>query len=381
MSTKSAHKLAAARTGLILDQPFFGVLALRLRLKEDPGCGTAWTDGTFLGYDPAFVERLTADECKAVVAHEVMHCAMGHPWRRDARDGDTWNAAGDFEINGVLIDAGFTLPAERLYNPAYKGKSAEWIYPRLPKKQTGQGQGQDPNGNPAGCTHGNCSRDASSAPVSDGKGKAVERATAADWRQAVNQAANLAQGQGQLPAALRDFATRAVEPKVDWRSVLRRFVQSASAADYTWRSPSARYLGLGLYMPRLYSEDLGPIAVAVDTSGSCASVQGTFAAEIQAIVAEMSPRRLYVIYADAAVGQVDTFERGDVVEFAPVGGGGTDFRPAFDAVAALDEAPVCLIYLTDLEGTFPEAADVPTLWITPNREVAPFGETVHIAEE
>lgn len=36
--------MAAARTSLLLDQPFFGVLALRLQMVEDPTCKTAWTD-------------------------------------------------------------------------------------------------------------------------------------------------------------------------------------------------------------------------------------------------------------------------------------------------------------------------------------------------
>ena len=61
----------------------------------------------------------------------------------------------------------------------------------------------------------------------------------------------------------------------------------------------------------------------------------------------------------------------------PCGGGGTDFRPAFDAVQTWEEPPVCIIYLTDLAGTFPEQdPGIPTLWVTGRsdaREV-PFGE-------
>lgn len=51
---------------------------------------------------------------------------------------------------------------------------------------------------------------------------------------------------------------------------------------------------------------------------------------------------------------------------APIGGGGTDFRPFFRHVAAELEplAATILVYLTDGEGTFPEQPpSSPALWI------------------
>jgi predicted metal-dependent peptidase len=92
---------------------------------------------------------------------------------------------------------------------------------------------------------------------------------------------------------------------------------------------------------------------------------------------ETKPTRIDVLYADARVAKVDTFERDEDIEFRPAGGGATDFRPVFEAIAAMDEQPVCIIYITDLCGTFPqEASEIPTLWITDTDLVAPFGETV-----
>ena len=41
---------------MILDAPFWGVLALRLKLVEDPACPTAWVDGVSLGFNPTFVD-------------------------------------------------------------------------------------------------------------------------------------------------------------------------------------------------------------------------------------------------------------------------------------------------------------------------------------
>ena len=41
-----------ARAGLVLDQPFFGALALRLTPLPDRSVTTAWTDGAHLGFNP-----------------------------------------------------------------------------------------------------------------------------------------------------------------------------------------------------------------------------------------------------------------------------------------------------------------------------------------
>jgi len=73
MTLEARRQLVKARSGLVLDHVFFGSLALRLRLVEDPKCKTAWTDGVHLGYNPEFIGGLTLDETKGLLAHEVMH--------------------------------------------------------------------------------------------------------------------------------------------------------------------------------------------------------------------------------------------------------------------------------------------------------------------
>lgn len=126
---------------------------------------------------------------------------------------------------------------------------------------------------------------------------------------------------------------------------------------------------------------MGPVLVAIDTSGSIDDVLlKQFASELRSIASETRPARVHVVYCDARIGRHDVFERDDLLELHPIGGGGTDFRPVFELAAKLDEAPVAIVYLTDLDGTFPnQAPEIPTLWATPNRKQAPFGETVSLA--
>lgn len=398
------QKMIAARTRLVLEQPFFGALALRLKLYEDPGCGTAWVDGVTLGYDPKFIEALTPDQVTALVAHEVLHCACGHPWRRDNREPLRWNVACDLAINPVLVGAGFTLPPGGLLDPKFAGKSAEWIFDRVPPTRVitlrlarqgspkGQGKGQGPQGaggpgTEPGEPQGPGKQllgEVRDAPHSKGGAEAPSASdapTEADWQAAVQQAAQAAQARGNLPANLARFAGETVEPRVDWRSVLRRFIQQCAKTDFSWTRPSRRYLARGLYLPDLHSEEMGAIAVAVDTSGSIDNVMlQQFAAEMRAIADEARPCRIEVLYCDAAVAARETFERDEPLELHPAGGGGTDFRPVFNAIEQQEEQPVCVIYLTDLFGSFPETPpELPTLWATTTRgKDVPFGELVVI---
>ena len=345
--------ISAARTGLILDSPFFGALALRLKVKIDPSCNTAYTDGTVLGFSPDFVDGLTAQELKGLIAHEVLHCACAHPYRKGNRDHKKFNIAADFAINGELKRAGFSLPAGALLNDEFDGKSAEWIYDRLPPDSDGDGDGEQPG---------------------DGE---QETLTEQDWQEATNQAAAVAGG--SMSGGLKVFASEATKPPVNWKSILARFVQETSKTDYSWQRPNKRYFSSGIYMPSLYSQAMGHVVIAVDTSGSIdQTALSQFQTEMRAIFSEVQPSRVDVLYCDTEVNKTDSFGPGELVTLEAEGGGGTAFDPVFEAI---DETPACLIYLTDLGvwGDFPQETDYPVLWATyGTSEPAPWGETVPI---
>ncbi len=365
MITPLLKRLQRARTTLLLDQPFFGVLALRLTLIEDPNCQTAWTNGQVIAFSPTFAATLSNDELIGVLAHEVMHCACGHMWRRNAREPKKWNVAADYAINSIIVEAGLKLPDTALLDAQYTGRAAEWIFDRLPD--------QDPNsGNdPGGCGG------VSDAPAA-GTAGTDDSLSETDWQQATRQAAEIAKGQGKLPASLARELDRMLQPKADWRSLLRRFISEIVQADYSWSKPNPRHMPRGFFLPSLHSHACGRLAVAVDTSGSIDDVLlSQFAAEIQAIASEVRPSSIDVIYCDAAVNKVDHFDRDDSIVLHAVGGGGTDFRPVFDHLET-DDPPVALIYLTDLCGSFPTAApDYPVLWaVYGGVDSAPFGEVV-----
>jgi predicted metal-dependent peptidase len=363
-------KMTAARTSLVLEQPFFGALALSLKMKADPGCGTAYTDGRVIGYDPAFIDTLNHSQVTALLAHEVMHCAMGHPWRRDGRNMKNWNIACDYSINQELKDSGFTLPPDALI-PSESGKSAEWHYARVqesdkPEEGTGKGP-SDPLGEV---------RDAPNGPDSNGDNPPSEQ----EWKERAAQALNSAKMQGKMPGGLARAVQDALRPKLDIRSLLLRFFSERSTADYSWTKPNRRYIASGLYMPALESRELGEIAIGIDTSGSVDEVSLSYARSIvESVIEECSPSAVTVYYFDSKVASIDRFERGESLTWKPQGGGGTSFIPALEAIEQ-DGAAVCAVCITDLEGRFPDnAPSLPVLWLsTDENNSAPFGETVYI---
>ncbi len=378
------EKITKARAALVLSQPFFGSLALHLRPVADPSVETMETDGRSLFANPGFVDGLSFDQLTGVIAHEVMHLACAHHARRGGRDPRRWNVACDYAINGLLLEAGFVLPEGRLHDPNYDGLSAEEIYARLPQEDGdggGDGTSNGPNA-PSPADPGGCGgvRD---APGHDGgRASPAELSQAAkDWQIAALQAAQTAKAAGKLPGAMARLVEGLRNPSVDWREVLRCFVQTTARNDYRWFPPNRRYVAMGLYLPSLRSEELGPIVIAVDTSGSISEdVVAAFSAEISAILEDCRPEAIHILYCDTEIAGTETLSPDDLpLDLKPAGGGGTDFRPPFDLVEECGIAPACLIYLTDLVSRhFPQPPDYPVLWASTTDRTAPFGETLRV---
>jgi predicted metal-dependent peptidase len=126
---------------------------------------------------------------------------------------------------------------------------------------------------------------------------------------------------------------------------------------------------------------MGEMALVIDTSGSIDQVAlGRSLAIVQEVMDEVQPAGVTLYFADSQVCHTQRLERGDNIIWEPKGGGGTDFRPALEAIDADDDnQPVCTVFISDLYGTFPQAEPaVPTLWLSTTKRIAPFGETVYV---
>lgn len=434
-----AGRLARARMELLLGHPFFGAMVLRLTLREDPDCRDLWTDGQTLGYNPETLAGRGEELLAAMLAHEILHLACEHHLRRGDRDKVLWNKACDLAINGLLAEAGFTLPREYPVDPAQAGRPAEAIYAALAAAREerpgsggkdrakqksrsadaapGGGEGQNPfagkarepeagptedapsgrkkerqaaagdKDTPDGATRGaktTIAGEVRDHPDLDGEpGEAARRTLAARVRQDVSQALRAAADMGDLPASLARHLRDLARPRLPWATLLRRFILARAVSDYAWSPPSRRHVHLGLYLPTVRSPALGDVVLAIDTSGSVdEGLLRAFCEELSGIL-DACDARLFVYACDAAASEATVHTRHDPPPSLLLrGGGGTDYRPVFSKVEQDGLAPACLIYLTDLEcDRYPDEPAYPVLWAAPESANGrpPFGETLTLS--
>jgi predicted metal-dependent peptidase len=393
---RQVSPMTKARAEVVMMDPFFGTLLLRMRMKEDPNCRTAWTDGVTIGFNPEYVAKLDPEQRKGLLVHEIMHPVLMHHLRRNNRHPKGWNIACDFALN-PLISERYKLPDGALLNPAYSGKSADEIYNLLPKIHVHCGGGnqegdENQQGNEGGGGEngddndpGNCGEVRDNPRNGQSQDQANKQGEA-EWKQAIAQARHIAKMQGKMPANLDKLVDDALEPVVEWKNVLRRFASEHARAEESWNRPQRRLLHQGIYLPGLRSEQIGPIAIFRDTSGSiyCSpEALQQFNGEIEAIAMDVKPSSLIVIDVDAAVQQVIEIEPGEGMPPALLqakGGGGTSFRPPFEYLKEHGIEPKCVIYLTDGYGDFPDENDVewPTMWVMTTDVEPPFGERVQL---
>ena len=365
-------KVSRAITKLVVGHPFFGSMALSVRVERDDEQPTMCTDGRFIKWNAAFVDEMSEPETLGVIAHEVMHIVLKHMLRLDGRDQHKWNVACDYAINAILLDSGFTLPTPRLHDEKYKNLTAEAIYDRLPDSEA---QSQDAGFGVVVPAKGEDDRQ-----LSDAEAKQLE----ADIDGRVMVAAEAAKTVGKLPHAIEQIIKRMKRAQVDYRDKMRRMIGGDQPDDYSFRRPQRRmYHMTGIVAPSIEKIGAGDEIVYIDTSGSVSNVElQHFLGELNAIVEDMAPRSITVITADTQVRTVRRYEQGEHIDKIEVGGrGGTAVAPVFEYIREHNLPVDNMICLTDLEiWDFPEAPHFPVLWVSSYQDAkpAPFGETVYI---
>jgi len=225
------------------------------------------------------------------------------------------------------------------------------------------------------------------APVADEAERAAEEN---EWKVALTQAANLAaasEGAGNLPGDLIRQIEEMLDPKANWRELLRRFMDQFAKSDYTWASPNRRHISDGMYLPSMQSEQLPPFLFVMDCSGSMSQrALAEAQSELQSIVDTLNPEFVDVIYFDTRVTNHQRFEAGDDVVMDPRGGGGTKFAPVCEWINDSDDDYSVVVWFTDMEAwdwDQCEAPDAPVLFIdwTGTHDDPKFGEEVIALED
>jgi predicted metal-dependent peptidase len=354
---------------------------------------TACTDGRNTYYGRGFVDKLSEPELKGLILHENLHKAFRHTtvWKHlYEKQPQLANMACDYVINLMIHDSdprgdNVTLPEGGCLDEKYRGMDAGEVFRSLKqeaeqRKQNGEGNGSGEDEQEGGQGFDEHDWEGANEMSEDEK-----QALAREVDQALRQGALLA---GKLNGNIPREITEAMEPKVDWREVLREFITSicVDRDNSTWRRPNRRWVDQGVYMPSVVGEAVGRIGVAIDMSGSIGMDEiGQFLGELLSICNHVQPEGIDLMYWDTRVCAHEKYERGDyeciMSSTKPKGGGGTDASciPEYIEEHKLDLE--CCIVLTD--GYISDWGNwkTPVFWgITSKHVDAPCGVGVYVGD-
>ncbi len=363
---------------VLLDMPYYGHVLCQLTKIYTDAVGTIGVgkkrDGLLLNLyiSPKYMEGVfqrapsamaAYAHLKEVMKHECLHLIFNHIFL-DLPDKMREKVACELSVNSYIDRK--NLIGQCIFPEDYKLPPKLGVmdyYKRLPQTKTyivfiggGKKKGQDGDG-----------EGAQSLDSHEGwKECDVEDALLKDVLRKAKEACDALDSWGNMPSELREAigaATGFEEQKVDWQTVLRDFLASASETnlDYTNRRPSRRY---GT-RPGTRKEEVLSLAIGIDTSGSISDeALRMFFDELYWI--HRRGAKITVFECDCEIGR--EYDFGDLDLSGITGGGGTDLEPVVRE--ATERGYDALIYFTD--GYAPKIEtdyNIPTILVLPEDSV------------
>jgi predicted metal-dependent peptidase len=377
------QSIIGARIRLMLDEPYLASAIARFPLinaKDLPWCDTMAVDGFYIYVNPEFCDSLSKDELVFVLAHEVMHCVLGHMDRRGTRDKTIWNYASDYATNLKLIEFGFKMPKVGLVNQKYSGLTSEEIYQDLLKNKDSKQKLEDSQWDKHLDESNNEGREFRAKEFPSPEERKRFRISI------LNEIGSKLKGDtaGIIEAELK----MAKGENVPWHVLLSRFFTGLRKDNYRLMPPNKKHIWRNIYLPSIGTPGPSHIIVAIDTSGSMEDNM------LRKILGEIDNLRSYtqckltLIQCDAAIHKIDEFDEYELTNFEKykvIGRGGTSFVPVFDYLDKKQREEVyqfdTVIYITDGFGDFPkESPNYPVLWLITKTGIdkVPFGEMLKL---
>lgn len=355
MATEIESKIIQARVKMLFKHPFFGQLALRLKLVDASSwCPTAAVDGRNFFYNADFIKQLDNEELVFLVGHELGHCMFEHFLRRGNREAMLWNMAGDYVINWILKREKIGKVINKVQiclDPKYADWTTEQVYDDLLQTGVSQIQTLDMH---LDLGSGDDSQAGGNDNNTQGKPNpltAEERKKLQDeLKEAMIQAAQSA-GAGNVPGEIQKIINQLIEPKMNWRELIRASIESTIKNDFTWQRPSRKGWHTGAVLPGMNRDEEIEICLAIDTSGSIdGDMLVDFVSEVAGIMEQFGSYNIKIWQFDTNVYAYDEFTHDDgrdIRQYHIQGGGGTDFMVNWTFMERQSIQPRQLIVFTD----------------------------------
>lgn len=369
--------------------PFISTIFSSLDRRIDPNVPTACVGGTRVRFNPEWMDTLNDEELMFVAAHEALHVAFLHSYRIGDRDPHLWNIAGDACINLELTTITgankMTMPSNKDGTPrgvlipwVDSDMTAEIVYQKL-QEEGGEKYkpGFDGEIDLEGPGAGNAGQAGDDA---DGRATQMSESEVVTM---VLQAAKVAFASGDKSSLIERIVGAARASTTDWKEELRAAVSVSAKNDYSFKRFNRRFVYQGVYLPTLYSEEIGELVVGVDVSGSVTQHQlECIQQELYPIVEDVHPSKVVVMYCHSHVCLVEEFQQGELIELKIPEVGGTDMREIIEEIGRRNLRPAACIIFTDMMTPFPEEEpEYPLLWGAvgaPRGIVAPVGRRVEV---
>ena len=387
------NRLEVARTKVLLRDPFYGSLILKLKLIPWNDPYVMATDARNLYYNEKMFNKYSDEDLVAIVIHEILHCVFLHPTRSaniPKKDWKLFGAACDYAVNAFIKhNSNYVLPNDGLYDYKYINLTAEKILDLLKQKSKEDQEHIIKQSEVTGIMLPAPDESATKANPTDANTSKVKTGTmqlsiSDQWKQNLAEAILSTPNPGDIPGELTVLIEEMLHPKLPWNVLLENFISDLVDADYTWSHPNRRYVSSGLYLPSTCGEGIKRVIVASDTSGSVTTEElAEIQAEINSILENVMPEETYVIHCDTKVHKVAEYSHYDYpIKLEFTGRGGTSFQPVFEYAKEHDYQPDFLVYFTDMGGSFNfTPPPYPVLWInTYDSSNAPWGETFHLQQ-
>jgi len=374
-------KISRAKTKLAIEQPFWGSCALELKSVENNTITTFATDGRSLLWNRTYVDSLSEELVRNIIIHEVEHVLKKHHIRMvslkgDKKDHKKWNYATDHIINTMMHSVGFNLPEGALMDFQYANMNAEKVYSIIP---------EPPEGDEGGMI-------GEVMPMPGSQGETPSKADISDENMKIDQMIcravdNAEKSQGTVPGYAQELLKKIRKPKKNWQDTIFTAIAARGFTDFTMSRPNRRLMAnYDMYLPSMYTNKIGKIGVALDSSGSMSTKDLQLGLGlIQRIKEDYNPEAIIVIEVDAQVHEETVLlEHDKITEMKIKGRGGTLVTPAFKYFDKHHPDIDTLLYITDLYvNDIPSTPPLyPVIWMCVSDEAtAPWGLVVRIGEE